>query len=83
MALESLQRDTQDFPIPFHLLDKEFTMPELHAVFETIHDKKLDRSRFQKKMFGYGVFERLHVLNKTVPYRKPYVYHFKKQILNG
>ena len=77
-AKKNLEEDAKNYPVPFHLLQTKFTMPELHSVFETIYNKKIDRSRFQKKMFGYHVFERLEDKHETVPHRRPYLYRLKK-----
>ena len=77
-AKQTLEEDAGTFPIPFHLLRSKFTMPELHAVFETLYDKRIDRSRFQKKMLSYEVFERLEVIDERVPHRRPYLYRLKE-----
>ncbi|MEM6699202.1 MAG: NUDIX domain-containing protein [Bacteroidota bacterium] len=61
-----------------NLLPEKFTMPELHQLHEHILEKKLDRSRFQKKMFSLDVFERLEEVKENVPHRKPYLYRLKK-----
>ncbi|MEL6866294.1 MAG: NUDIX domain-containing protein [Bacteroidota bacterium] len=63
--------------IAFNLLPTQFTMPQLHQVHEAILDKKLERSRFQKKMLSLGIFERLPKLNTDAPGRKPYLYQRK------
>ncbi len=78
-AFKELQKDLQVYPVAYHLLPKKFTMPELHRVFETVLQKKMDRSRFQKKMFEYGVFKRLDERREGVPYRRPYLYSYEQQ----
>jgi len=62
-----------------NLLPERFTMPELHSLHEQILDKKLDRSRFQKKMLSLGVFERLSELKEGVPHKRPFLYRFKEE----
>ncbi|PCJ94797.1 MAG: NUDIX hydrolase [Flavobacteriaceae bacterium] len=76
-ALASFRTDLEHNPIGYHLLSTKFTMPELHQVFESVHDKQMDRSRFQKKMFGYAVFERLE-RKEGVAHRRPYYYRHGK-----
>ncbi len=73
-ALKQLQADLNAFPIAFHLLPTVFSMPELHQVFQTIQNRAMDRSRFQKKMFSYGVFQRLNNKRTGVAHRSPYLY---------
>lgn len=72
-ALSALQVKLSEDPVAFHLLPTKFTMPDLHRLFETIYQKKMDRSRFQKKMLGYGIFERLEK-KSGLPHRSPYLY---------
>lgn len=75
-ALETLRTDLATYPLAYHLLPEKFTMPELHTVFQTIYQKQFDRSRFQKKMFEYDVFERLEPRG-GVAHRRPYLYRFR------
>ena len=72
-ALEGLREQLHAAPIAYHLLGETFTMPELHAVYETIHQKMTDRSRFQKKMFEFDFFERLG-RKEGVPHKRPFLY---------
>ena len=76
-AKDEFKKDLQVSPVAFHLLPKKFTMPELHRVFETVFEKKMDRSRFQKKMFEYNIFQRLEERREGVAHRRPYLYKFK------
>ncbi|MDT0606840.1 NUDIX hydrolase [Croceitalea rosinachiae] len=73
-ARHRLKEDIQREQLTYNLLSNEFTMPELHRLHETILKEKLDRSRFQKKMLGSGLFERLPKLNKSTPGSNPYQY---------
>ena len=76
-AIEEFRKDLQTYPVAHHLLPLKFTMPELHRVYEAVFEKKMDRSRFQKKMFEYNVFERLEERREGVPHRRPYLYMHK------
>lgn len=74
---KQLQKDITVSPISIKLLPETFTMPELQKLHETILDKKLERSRFQKKMLSMEIFERLPKPKENAPRRKPYLYRFK------
>ncbi len=76
-AREKLRDDIQHEIMTYNLLPKEFTMPELHQLHQTILEEKLDRSRFQKKMLSSGIFERLPKLQKETPGSNPYQYRVK------
>ncbi|MEO1517033.1 MAG: NUDIX domain-containing protein [Bacteroidota bacterium] len=77
-ALTQLQRDITIEQISFKLLPVEFTMPQLHQLHEKILGKKLERSRFQKKMLGLDIFERLPHIKRSSPGRRPFRYRFKE-----
>lgn len=76
VAKKSFQKDLEAYPVGSYLLPEKFTMPELHGLYKTVFNKDMDRSRFQKKMLGSGVFERLQ--KKTgVAHKSPYLYRYK------
>ena len=77
-ALQAFRKDLQVAPVACHLLSEKFTMPQLHRLYESVFDKKMDRSRFQKKMLEYDVFERLEEKPIGLPHRSPYLYTLKK-----
>ena len=76
-AFEFLCEDLTSKDVAHHLLPRKFTMPELHQLHESILNKKLDRSRFQKKMLALGIYERLPEMKEGVPHKRPYLYRFK------
>ncbi|MEM6799992.1 MAG: NUDIX domain-containing protein [Bacteroidota bacterium] len=77
-ARKHLKEDIQQELVVYNLLPEEFTMPELHKLYQAILEKKLDRSRFQKKMLSSGAFERLPMLKNDSRGRNPYQYRLKK-----
>jgi len=77
-AKNRLKKDVQREQLTYNLLPHEFTMPELHRLHEKILAEKLDRSRFQKKMLGSGLFERLPKRKNQTPGSNPYQYRLKK-----
>ena len=73
-ARHHLKEDVRHEHLSHKLLSSPFTMPELHRLYETILQEKIDRSRFQKKMLASGVYKRLPKLQKDAPGRNPYQY---------
>ncbi|MEM9077932.1 MAG: NUDIX domain-containing protein [Bacteroidota bacterium] len=78
-ARNRLKTDIKYDQITYNLLPQEFTMPQLHALHETILEEKLDRSRFQKNMLATELFERLPEVVKASPGRNPFQYRLKKE----
>ena len=56
-ALERLKRDMYFQPVGFDLLDKEFTMPDLHCLYKAILGRDFDRRNFQRKILASGILE--------------------------
>jgi 8-oxo-dGTP diphosphatase len=54
-------------------MPKEFTMPELQKLYETILDKKLDRRNFQRRMLGFGILNKLEQTRKGGAHKAPYL----------
>ncbi len=77
-ARTSLQADIRSELITYNLLPEHFTMPQLHELHQTILCEKIDRSRFQKNMLASGMFERMPLLEKVTPGRKPFQYRLKE-----
>ncbi|MEM9648192.1 MAG: NUDIX domain-containing protein [Bacteroidota bacterium] len=77
-ARDRLKNDIKHEQVTYNLLPKDFTMPQLHQLHQTILEENIDRSRFQKKMLATGLFERLPQLKKETPGRNPYLYRLKK-----
>lgn len=72
-------------PIGFHLLDKEFTMPQLQNIYIAIlnpseEDKNLrDRRNFRKKMLKLGYIRETGKKLTGNPYRSPKSYTFDEE----
>lgn len=75
-ALDTLRLQLNYQPIGYNLMPKEFTMPELQKLYETILDKKLDRRNFQRRMLGFGILNRLDKPRKGGAHKAPYLYSF-------
>ncbi len=82
LALERLRQRIHFEPIGFHLLDKEFTMPQLHNIYKAILDppeddtKLRDRRNFQKKMLKLGYISETGKKVTGNPHRSPKLYTF-------
>jgi 8-oxo-dGTP diphosphatase len=85
VALERLQQRIHFEPIGFHLLDKEFTMPQLQNIYIAIlnppaDDNKLrDRRNFPKKMLKLGYIKETGKKVTGNPYRSPKLYTFDEE----
>jgi 8-oxo-dGTP diphosphatase len=75
-ALDTLRLQLNYQPIGYNLMPKEFTMPELQKLYETILDKKLDRRNFQRRMLGFGILTRSEQPRKGGAHKAPYLYSF-------
>ncbi len=75
-ALDTLRLQLSYQPIGYNLMPKEFTMPELQKLYETILGKKLDRRNFQRRMLGFGILNKLPQTRKGGAHKAPYLYSF-------
>ncbi|MFA6085954.1 NUDIX domain-containing protein [Mucilaginibacter sp.] len=75
-ALQALRLQLYYYPIAEKLLPKKFTLTEIHAVYETILDKKLDIRNFPKKLVFLGLIKKLNEKRNIGPHRAPYLYKF-------
>lgn len=66
-------------PIGYDLLPKKFTLPEIHSLYETILDKKIDIRNFTKKLTNMGLILKLNERRNIGAHRSPYLYVFDKE----
>ncbi|MFD0792964.1 NUDIX domain-containing protein [Mucilaginibacter litoreus] len=78
-ALDTLRLQLNYQPIGYNLMPREFTMPELQKLYETILDKKLDRRNFQRRILGFGILNKLEQTRKGGAHKAPYLYSFNLQ----
>jgi ADP-ribose pyrophosphatase YjhB (NUDIX family) len=78
-ALQTLQQEIYHQPIGYNLLPQKFTLPEIHDLYETILDKKLDRRNFPKKLITLGIIKKLKERRNIGPHRSPFLYRFDKR----
>lgn len=75
-ALCTLRANLDNRLIAFNLLQEQFTMADLQILYETILDKKLQRTGFQRKMLSLGILERLEKKWTGGAHKAPYLYRF-------
>lgn len=78
-ALKALRKEVYYRPIVYKLLPEKFTLPELQSLYEVILGRSLDRGSFNRKILGWGIFERLDERREGVAHRRPFLYSFDNQ----
>jgi ADP-ribose pyrophosphatase YjhB (NUDIX family) len=76
-ALETLRADLDSKLAAFNLLPGNFTIGELQALYETILDRKLQRTGFQRKALSMGILERVAKKHTGQAHKAPYLYRFR------
>ncbi len=85
IAIERLRQRIHFEPIGFHLLAKEFTMPQLQNIYIAILNPPLndsrvrDRRNFPKKMLKLGYIKETGKKVTGNPYRSPKLYTFDEE----
>ena len=82
-ALETLRLMLDHKLVGFNLLPEKFTMGELQQLYDTILDKELVRSNFQRKMLSLGIFERLEKKMTGAANKAPYLYRVELNTLRN
>jgi hypothetical protein len=75
-ALHHLRLNLHHQPIGYTLLSKEFTLPEIQSLYETILDKKFDRRNFPKKLLALGLVKDTRKVKNIGRHRSPKLYQF-------
>jgi ADP-ribose pyrophosphatase YjhB (NUDIX family) len=75
-ALADIRARLDDLPLGMTLLPREFTMPELQRLYETVLGRPLDRRNFQNRMLGLGLVERLPEPRPSRVSRPTYLYRW-------
>ncbi|HLK27814.1 MAG TPA: NUDIX domain-containing protein [Puia sp.] len=77
-ALKALRMQIYHQPIGYNLLPEKFTLPEIHDLYETILEKKMDRRNFPKKLLSLGIIKKLDKQKSIGAHRSPFLYKFDK-----
>jgi 8-oxo-dGTP diphosphatase len=78
-ALATMRIQLYHQPIGYKLLADKFTLPEIHMLYETILNKKLDRRNFPNKLMSLGILVKLQEKRKIGQHRAPFLYEFNKE----
>ncbi|HQK36835.1 MAG TPA: NUDIX domain-containing protein [Bacteroidales bacterium] len=76
-ALEKLRNDLDTWLAGGDILPEPFTMKDLQVCYETILQKKLVRTNFQRRMLSTGNLERLKKYYSGRAHKAPYLYRFR------
>lgn len=79
-ALHRLQSKILYFPVGFELLDEQFTMTELHELYECILDTSLDRRNFRRKILASEYILPTGTKREGLQNRHPELYVFNKKL---
>lgn len=83
-ALLALRVHIAHHPIGYELLPEKFTLPEIHALYETILGKSLDDRNFAKRLMATGIINKLSETKPIGAHRSPFLYMFnRKEYQNG
>jgi 8-oxo-dGTP diphosphatase len=78
-ALVHLRINLYHKPIGYNLLEKQFTLPEIQSLYETILEKNLDRRNFPKKLISLGLIKDTNEVRKIGQHRSPKLYAFERK----
>ncbi|MCK5066176.1 MAG: NUDIX hydrolase [Bacteroidales bacterium] len=78
-GLRRLKRRASTQPIGFELLPREFTMPQLQALYETIYQSTLDKRNFRKKILSMDVLIKLDKKDKSGSRKGAFLYRFDRK----
>jgi 8-oxo-dGTP diphosphatase len=79
-ALQRLRGKILYFPVGFELLDEQFTMTELHELYECILDISLDRRNFRRKILAAEYILPTGEKREGLQNRHPELYVFNKRL---
>jgi ADP-ribose pyrophosphatase YjhB (NUDIX family) len=78
-ALKALRLHIAHYPVGYELLPEKFTLPEIHALYETILGKPLDDRNFTRRLLATGIIVKLEETRKIGAHRSPFLYKFDKE----
>ncbi|MDR2118912.1 MAG: NUDIX domain-containing protein [Tannerellaceae bacterium] len=78
-TLRLMRRRTSTHPVGFNLLPEKFTLPQLHSLYEAIHQKTLDKRNFRYKILAMDILEKLEEKDKSASRKGAYYYRFHKE----
>lgn len=77
-AIKRLRRKSLIQPVGFELLPEKFTLTQLQRLYEAIHQSKLDKRNFRKRILSMDVLSKLNEKDKVNSKRGAWLYMFDK-----
>jgi ADP-ribose pyrophosphatase YjhB (NUDIX family) len=81
-ALGRMRRRASNCPIGFNLLPKEFTLPVLQQLYETIFGFKMDKRNFRKKIQSMNILANSGRKDHSSSKKGAFIYTFDEQKYN-
>lgn len=78
-AHQALKRELNYHPVGLDLLPRQFTLPELQALYETILERNLDRRNFRRKMLSYDILIPTRERRTGGRHKAPLLYEFDQK----
>ena len=78
-ALQTFKTRASTQPLGFELLPREFTMPQLQALYEAIYQSSLDKRNFRKKILSMDVLIKLDEKDMSGSRKGAFLYRFDKK----
>jgi 8-oxo-dGTP diphosphatase len=78
-GLRRLKRRASSQPVGFELLPREFTMPQLQALYEAIYQCSLDKRNFRKKILSMDVLIKLDEKDMSGSRKGAFLYRFDQK----
>lgn len=83
-AVERVRSKSTYSSLPVYLCEEEFTIPELHAVFEALLETPLNMANFRRKLDDLDILEEVPGAFRRIGRNRPaQVYRQKKQYRNS
>lgn len=79
LALQELQEHAKVIPVGITLMPDKFTITQLHAMYEAIFQKKLDRGNFRKSILSIDLLEKLAEKDKSGSRKGAWLYRFNEK----
>jgi 8-oxo-dGTP diphosphatase len=80
LAIKRLRAKVLYHPVGFELLEEEFTLPDLHQLYECILGISIDRRNFRRKLLESGFITPTGEKRTGAKNRHPDIYRFNKTI---
>lgn len=78
-AQAALVRGLNYEPVGYYLLDRRFTLPDMHSLYEQLLDTKLNRGNFSRKMLGLAILSKLGRVRSGGAHKAPDLYEYDKE----